>query len=100
MISRAESGKPFRQTRSAWSEEWAAPGAPQPLGHPLHDVLVGDILGAIEEHDVRPLAHSGAGQGIGWFDRMRPVADVMADLTAQAEAAIDRMSRAREEVPA
>ncbi|SDW13874.1 NAD(P)H-dependent flavin oxidoreductase YrpB, nitropropane dioxygenase family [Albimonas donghaensis] len=100
VISRAESGKPFRQTRSAWSEEWAAPGAPQPLGHPLHDVLVGDILGAIEEHDVRPLAHSGAGQGIGWFDRMRPVADVMADLTAEAEAAIDRMSRAREEVPA
>ena len=94
VISRAESGKPFRQTRSAWSEEWAAPGAPQPLGHPLHDVLIGDLLGAIREHDVAQLAHSGAGQGIGWFDRTRPVAEVMADLSAQAEATLSRLERA------
>ena len=92
VISRAESGKPFRQTRSAWSEEWAAPGAPQPLGHPLHDVLIGDLLGAIREHDVAPLAHSGAGQGIGWFDRIRPVAEVMEELTSGAETAAARLT--------
>ncbi len=91
MVSRAESGKPFRQTRSAWSEEWSAPGAPQPLGHPLHDVLVGDILGAIIEHDVKPLQHYGAGQGIGWFDRLRPVSEVMAGLVREADEAAARM---------
>ena len=90
VISRAESGKPFRQTRSAWSEEWAAPDAPKALSHPLHDVLVGDILGAIIEHDIRPLQHYGAGQGIGWFDRLRPVSEVMDDLVQGADAALDR----------
>jgi NAD(P)H-dependent flavin oxidoreductase YrpB (nitropropane dioxygenase family) len=89
VISRAESGKPFRQTRSAWSEEWAAPDAPKPLGHPLHDILIGDLLGAIREHDVAPLAHSGAGQGIGWFDRIRPTAQVLQELNDGAVAAID-----------
>lgn len=90
VITRAESGKTFRQTRSAWSEEWAAPGAPQPLGHPLHDILIGDLLGAIREHDVAPLAHSGAGQGIGWFDRIRPTAEVMQQLRDDAIAAMHR----------
>ncbi|MGB7299551.1 MAG: nitronate monooxygenase [Burkholderiaceae bacterium] len=95
VITRAESGKTFRQTRSAWSEEWAAPDAPQPLGHPLHDVLIGDLLGAIREHDVQPLAHSGAGQGIGWFDQVRPSAQVIDDLMAQAEASFSRLQGAR-----
>ncbi|MEZ5653512.1 MAG: nitronate monooxygenase [Burkholderiaceae bacterium] len=89
VITRAESGKTFRQTRSAWSEEWAAPDAPKPLGHPLHDILIGDLLGAIREHDVAPLAHSGAGQGVGWFDRIRPTADVLRGLNDDAQAVID-----------
>lgn len=93
VISRAESGKPFRQTRSAWSEEWAAPDAPRPLSHPLHDVLVGDILGAINEHDIRPLSHYGAGQGIGWFDHLRPVSEVMGDLISETEAALARTNK-------
>ncbi|ASM74141.1 MULTISPECIES: NAD(P)H-dependent flavin oxidoreductase [Roseobacteraceae] len=90
VISRAESGKPFRQTRSAWSEEWTLPDAPAPLSHPLHDVLVGDILGAIIEHDIRPLQHYGAGQGIGWFDRLRPVSEVMNTLVREGDLALAR----------
>lgn len=95
VITRAESGKTFRQTRSAWSEEWAAPGAPKPLGHPLHDVLIGDLLGAIREHDVKPLAHSGAGQGIGWFDQVRPSAQVIDDLVTQARRSFARLQGAQ-----
>ncbi|OWU83121.1 hypothetical protein ATO6_19875 [Oceanicola sp. 22II-s10i] len=95
VISRAESGKPFRQTRSAWSEEWAMPDAPKPLSHPLHDVLVGDILGAIIEHDIRPLQHYGAGQGIGWFDHLRPVSEVMAELVRDGDAALGKAARLR-----
>ncbi len=91
VITRAESGKTFRQTRSAWSEEWAAPDAPKPLGHPLHDILIGDLLGAIREHDVKPLAHSGAGQGIGWFDQIRPTAQVLDDLMAQTRACLKQL---------
>lgn len=93
IISRAESGKTFRQTRSAWSEEWASPDAPKPLGHPLHDILVGDLLGAIRDHDVEPLAHSGAGQGIGWFDSIRPVSEVMNSLRSETSASIAGLSK-------
>lgn len=95
VISRAESGKTFRQTRSAWSDEWASPDAPKPLGHPLHDILVGDFLGAIRDHDVDALAHSGAGQGIGWFDSIRPVSEVMDSLRSEASASIAVLSEKR-----
>ncbi len=91
VITRSESGKTFRQIRSAWSDEWAAEGAPEPLKMPYQDVLVGDLLGAIDEHGVEPLLHSGAGQGIGYATEVRSVADVMAELVADAEAAIDRL---------
>lgn len=88
VITRSESGKTFRQIRSAWSDEWEAPDAPAPLKMPYQDVLVGDLLGAIDEHAVEPLLHSGAGQGIGYAREVRPVADVMATLIADAEAAL------------
>jgi NAD(P)H-dependent flavin oxidoreductase YrpB (nitropropane dioxygenase family) len=91
VITRSESGKTFRQIRTAWSDEWQAESAPEPLKMPYQDVLVGDLLGAIDEHGVEPLLHSGAGQGIGYATEVRPVADVMATLIAEAEAAAARL---------
>ncbi len=88
VITRSESGKTFRQVRSAWSQEWAADSAPEPLKMPYQDVLVGDLLGAIEEHDIEPLIHSGAGQSVGYFHEVRPVADVMEDLVKQTRDAL------------
>ena len=88
VITRSESGKTFRQIRSAWSDEWEAPGAPTPLKMPYQDVLVGDLLGAIDEHGVEPLLHSGAGQGIGYATEIRPVADVIAQLISDADSAL------------
>ncbi|MEM7094582.1 MAG: nitronate monooxygenase family protein [Actinomycetota bacterium] len=87
VITRSNSGKTFRQIRTSWSDEWAAEGAPAPLKMPYQDVLVGDLLGAINEHEVEPLLHSGAGQGIGYATEIEPVADVMQSLVAEAEAA-------------
>jgi hypothetical protein len=51
---------------------------------PYQDVLVGDLLGAIEEHDIEPLIHSGAGQSVGYFDSVRPVAEIMDGLVSEA----------------
>lgn len=89
VISRADSGKTFRQIRTAWSEEWSQPDAPQPLRMPYQDILIGDLLGAIDEHKVEPLMHSGAGQGIGYFNAESTVAEVYARLIREAEAAIE-----------
>jgi|TARA_B110000037_G_C16700330_1_gene334578 NAD(P)H-dependent flavin oxidoreductase YrpB (nitropropane dioxygenase family) len=88
VITRSESGKTFRQIRSSWSDEWETADAPAPLKMPYQDVLVGDLLGAIDEHQVEALLHSGAGQGIGYATKIRPVAEVMADLIAEAESVV------------
>lgn len=84
VISRADSGKTLRQIRTAWSDEWARPDAPAPLRMPYQDILVGDLLGAIDRHCVEPLVHSPAGQSIGYFDRPTTVAEVLANLVTEA----------------
>jgi NAD(P)H-dependent flavin oxidoreductase YrpB (nitropropane dioxygenase family) len=80
VISRADSGKTLRQIRSAWSEEWASRDAPVPLKMPWQDILVGDLLGAIDEHQIEPLLHMPAGQSIGYFNKVQTVAEIMANL--------------------
>ena len=90
VITRSESGKPFRQIVSGWSKAWEAPNAPEPLKMPMQDVLIGDLLGAIEEHDIEPLIHSGAGQSIGYFNEIRPVSKIMSMLVEEATATLER----------
>jgi NAD(P)H-dependent flavin oxidoreductase YrpB (nitropropane dioxygenase family) len=92
VISRADSGKTLRQIRTAWSDEWAAPGAPTPLRMPLQDILVGDLLGAIDEHEVQPLMHYPAGQSIAYFNQVRSVAEVMQTLVDEARRSIDQLA--------
>ena len=93
VITRSESGKTFRQIRTGWSQAWEAEGAPSPLKMPYQDVLVGDLLGAIEEHDIEPLIHSGAGQSVGYFDQVRPVRDILNALRDDAIQAINGQTR-------
>lgn len=84
VISRADSGKTLRQIRTAWSDEWASPQAPAPLKMPLQDILVGDLLGAIDEHEIQPLMHHPAGQSIAYFNEVQSVQDVMDGLMDEA----------------
>ena len=91
VISRADSGKTLRQIRTAWSMEWEADHAPAPLKMPYQDILVGDLLGAIDEHNIEPLVHSPAGQGIGWFNELSTVDEVMQNLMRESEAAIEQL---------
>ena len=88
VISRADSGKTLRQLRTAWSEEWESPQAPRPLKMPLQDILIGDLLGAIDEHNVVPLMHSPAGQSVGYFNCVESVAQRMTRLMQEAQDAL------------
>ena len=88
VISRADSGKTLRQLRTAWSEEWEAPTAPRPLKMPLQDILIGDLLGAIDEHGIEPLMHSPAGQSVGYFNTVETVAQRMHRLLDEAQDAL------------
>lgn len=91
VISRADSGKTLRQIRTAWSDAWAADDAPAPLKMPYQDILVGDLLGAIDRHKIEPLMHTPAGQSIGYFDEETTVAAIMSGLVGEASRTIDRL---------
>jgi NAD(P)H-dependent flavin oxidoreductase YrpB (nitropropane dioxygenase family) len=92
VITRSESGKTFRQVRSDWSQAWEAEDAPAPLKMPYQDVLVGDLLGAIEEHDIEPLIHSGAGQSVAYFNEVRPVHYIMEELVRDSSRILARQA--------
>jgi NAD(P)H-dependent flavin oxidoreductase YrpB (nitropropane dioxygenase family) len=94
VVSRADSGKPLRQIRTAWSDEWARPEAPEPLPMPYQDILVGDVLGAIDRYRIEPLMHSPAGQSIGYFSAETTVADVMQRVVDEAAQTLTRLGRA------
>ena len=96
VISRADSGKTLRQVRTAWSDAWAADDAPAPLKMPYQDILVGDVLGQIERHEIAPLMHSPAGQSIAYFDAPTTVAEVMAGLIEETAATLDRLAGRRQ----
>ena len=93
VISRADSGKTLRQIRTAWSEEWASPDAPTPLKMPYQDILIGDLLGAIDDYQVEPLIHTPAGQGIVQFKEESTVAAVIGRFVAEAERAFAGLPR-------
>lgn len=77
VVTRGSSGKPQRQIRSMWAEEWNSPDSPAPLKMPFQHALVGDVMTAVEENEIEPLLYSPAGQGVGFMREILPVADVM-----------------------
>lgn len=91
VITRAQSGKTNRQLRTAYTEEWEAPGAPVPLKMPYQDILIGDLLGDIVRHEVEPLMGSGTGQGIAWATEETTVAAVMDRFIAEAADSLARV---------
>lgn len=90
-VTRGSSGKPQRQIRSAWTQAWSMPEAPHPLGMPYQHALVGDLLTAIDEHQIDPLLHSPAGQGVVWTRRQSTVAELIDRLTSEAEHSLERL---------
>ena len=91
VITRARSGKTNRQLRTAYTEEWAAPGAPVPLKMPYQDILIGDLLGAIDRYEIEPMMGSGTGQGIAWSTEETTVAAVMERFVSEAAATLEQL---------
>jgi NAD(P)H-dependent flavin oxidoreductase YrpB (nitropropane dioxygenase family) len=84
--SRSRTGKPARQLRTAWTDEWDDPATPQPLGMPMQPILVGEALARIDRAAHR--AGSGAeqlsnyfvGQIVGTMNATKPAAQVVFDM--------------------
>jgi NAD(P)H-dependent flavin oxidoreductase YrpB (nitropropane dioxygenase family) len=93
--SRIYTGKPARLLKNRWTDAWEQPGAPEPLGMPLQNLLVSEAhqrLIRSGQPDVVPMP---AGQIVGRITEVRPVADVMADLIKEADQTLDRLRNLR-----
>ncbi|HEY1968367.1 MAG TPA: nitronate monooxygenase family protein [Pseudonocardia sp.] len=80
--SRCSTGKPARQLRTAWTEEWDAPTSPDPLPMPLQLILTAEAKRRIDrataQHPgARELATYYVGQVVGLLDRERTSKQVM-----------------------
>jgi len=88
--SPARTGKPARQLRSAWHDEWEAAG-PAPLPMPLQPLLVNDAWRSIDA--AAAAGHEGAlrlesffiGQVVGSFAEIRPAAEITRQIIADCE---------------
>ncbi|QHC22361.1 NAD(P)H-dependent flavin oxidoreductase [Streptomyces sp. GS7] len=91
--SRALTGKPARQLRTAWTDAWDGPDGPGTLPMPLQGLLVAEANSRIQRHEVEPLLGTPVGQIVGRMTSERSVQAVFDDLTRGFERAIDRINR-------
>ncbi|MEU8786414.1 nitronate monooxygenase family protein [Streptomyces sp. NPDC048637] len=91
--SRALTGKPARQLRTAWTDAWDDPSGPGPLPMPLQGLLVAEANSRIQRHEVEPLLGTPVGQIVGRMNSERSVQAVFDELTRGFERAIDRINR-------
>jgi NAD(P)H-dependent flavin oxidoreductase YrpB (nitropropane dioxygenase family) len=84
--SRSRTGKPARQLRTAWTDEWDNPDTPSPLGMPLQPILVGEALARIDRAAHRTgsgaeqLTNYFVGQIVGTMNTTKTAAQVVFDM--------------------
>ncbi|HET9610445.1 MAG TPA: nitronate monooxygenase family protein [Acidimicrobiales bacterium] len=97
--SRSRTGKPARQLRSAWTDEWEDPDTPAPLGMPMQPVLVDAALARIDRAAHRPgsgaerLANYFVGQIVGTMNRSKPAAQVVYEMIDEFIEATQSLAR-------
>jgi NAD(P)H-dependent flavin oxidoreductase YrpB (nitropropane dioxygenase family) len=107
--SRAMSGKPMRQLRTAWTEAWESKASPGCLPAPLQGVIHHSTMprfvapGAIYDSAIpqflvpgaEPLCGYPVGQVVGRLSSVRPVAQIVEEIRQQIEASMARLNRIR-----
>ncbi|MBB6343865.1 NAD(P)H-dependent flavin oxidoreductase YrpB (nitropropane dioxygenase family) [Nonomuraea muscovyensis] len=98
--SRSRTGKPARQLRSAWTEEWdAAQESPGPLGMPLQLLMAEEAMARIGaaaergEPGAVELANYFVGQVVGQLDQVRPAREVVYEMVSEFADAVERLHR-------
>jgi NAD(P)H-dependent flavin oxidoreductase YrpB (nitropropane dioxygenase family) len=94
--SRAMTGKPARQLRTAWTEAWDSPDSPGTLPMPLQYILNSKAMRRIQRSGNRELAGMPVGQIVSRMNTVRPSKDVIYDMV---EEYIDTMNRLGSTVP-
>jgi NAD(P)H-dependent flavin oxidoreductase YrpB (nitropropane dioxygenase family) len=88
--SRALTGKPARQLRTAWTEAWEAPESPGTLPMPLQFILNNYAMRRIQRSANRELTGMPVGQVVSRMNSIRPAKDVIYEMVDEY---IETMSR-------
>jgi NAD(P)H-dependent flavin oxidoreductase YrpB (nitropropane dioxygenase family) len=95
--SRSRTGKPARQLRSAWTDEWDSPQSPGTLPMPLQPLLVAEASARIDRaaHDLDSgagrLANYFVGQIVGSMNEVKPAARVVLEMVEEFIDAVQRL---------
>jgi len=95
--SRSKTGKPARQLRSAWTDEWDSAASPGPLPMPLQPILIGEASVRIDRaakdlsSGAGQLANYFVGQVVGSMNEVKPAARVVLEMVEQFIDAVQRL---------
>jgi NAD(P)H-dependent flavin oxidoreductase YrpB (nitropropane dioxygenase family) len=95
--SRSRTGKPARQLRSAWTEEWDSPSSPGPLPMPLQPMLIGEASYRIDRaakdmsSGAGQLANYFVGQIVGSMNEVKPAGRVVIEMVEEFIEAVQRL---------
>ena len=96
--SKSRTGKYTRQLRSAWTDAWQAPEAPEPLPMPLQSLVSEPALAKINklaeagDPGAKQLATYWVGQGVGLMNTTMSVRSVVFEFMEDFAAACERMN--------
>jgi NAD(P)H-dependent flavin oxidoreductase YrpB (nitropropane dioxygenase family) len=94
--SRAMTGKPARQLRTAWTDAWEGPDSPGTLPMPLQFMLTAEAQQRIWRSGNKELMGFPVGQIVGTMNKVKPVRDVMFELVEEYVEATERLNRVNE----
>ena len=90
--SRALTGKPARQLRTAWTEAWEAPESPGTLPMPLQFILNSKAMRRIQRSGNRELAGMPVGQIVSRMNQVKPCKDVVYEMVEEYIETMTRLS--------
>ena len=97
--SRSRTGKPARQLRSAWTDEWEGPGSPGTLGMPLQPMLIAEASRRIDRAAMNPanegavkLANYFVGQIVGSMNESKHADRVVLEMVDELIDAVERVN--------
>jgi NAD(P)H-dependent flavin oxidoreductase YrpB (nitropropane dioxygenase family) len=94
--TRSFTGKHGRFLKSAWSDAWESPEAPEPLGRPLQYFLRTPSFARIDRVGAEALVSSPIGQIVGEMKTETTVRQVFTDMLSEYADALERMNRLSE----
>jgi len=93
--SRSFTGKPCRMLRNDWTDAWATPGNPEPLGLPLQFMVASDAVARGHRYadKARDVMFNPVGQIVGSMNVVYPVKEAIRNLVEDFMEATERLQQ-------